>query len=148
MLKVQLEQLGYIEFVGTSMLPLLKPGDKVCLQRDKFVPLIGDVVLFLDNHILIMHRIVSIDKNRKTVITRGDAKLISDSEIEFSEIVGYLDGLYQSSKKKGYFPLHLSIWNKFMQLVVRLDKKNFKIAFIISYSIKIGLKILRKIHFI
>ncbi len=77
----------YFEFNGSSMLPTLKPGDKL-LVACVGVVCVGDVVVFqLHDKLYIAHRVVSVDS--RGIITRGDNVRTHDARIlQPDEITG------------------------------------------------------------
>ena len=48
----------------------------------------GDVITFTTGSLTVTHRIVSIDKEKQTVITKGDANNTEDGSIAYSNIKG------------------------------------------------------------
>ena len=54
---------------------------------------VGDVVAFRSGGIIITHRIVSIDQEHKTLITKGDANPSQDSPVPFTSVVGKVVGV-------------------------------------------------------
>lgn len=48
----------------------------------------GDVITFTTGSLTVTHRIVSIDKEKQTVITKGDANNTEDGSISYSNIKG------------------------------------------------------------
>jgi hypothetical protein len=72
-------------FSGTSMMPSISPGQKVAVECG-LDPCIGDVVVFLrDNHIGV-HRLVA--RCRDGLLTWGDANPLPDDPIEPGRVVG------------------------------------------------------------
>lgn len=71
---------------GTSMSPLIKSDDTVVITPDKKVN-IGDVVLVkTDGRRLLLHRVTR--KQKKGVVTMGDAALTDDGFIPYENILG------------------------------------------------------------
>jgi signal peptidase I len=76
---------------GTSMLPALWPGEKVWVEQTNVDALrSGDVIVFVRDHQLVVHRVVGIAKstNRAALTTRGDAQLEDDVPVEPRDVVG------------------------------------------------------------
>lgn len=72
-----------------SMEPVLSVDDLVLVRvQDSYQT--GDVVVYQDGSILIIHRIISVDG--ETVITQGDANTAADEPITLSDIKGKMTG--------------------------------------------------------
>lgn len=74
---------------GDSMRPLIRreldPVTIVPITRDL---LLGDVVLFTDGKRYVVHRIISISEDRKTIITLGDNCMGPDAPLRPDQILG------------------------------------------------------------
>jgi len=73
------------------MLPALWPGEKVWVEQTNVDELQnGDVIVFVRDHQLVVHRVVGIAKstNRTALTTRGDAQLEDDVPVEPRDVVG------------------------------------------------------------
>jgi signal peptidase I len=76
---------------GTSMLPALWPGEKVWVEQTNVDELRnGDVIVFVRDRQLVVHRVVGIAKgtSRAALTTRGDAQLDDDVPVEPRDVVG------------------------------------------------------------
>jgi Peptidase S24-like len=71
---------------GTSMLPVIWPGDILKIENLTGALEIGDVVLVERGERLFVHRLVHADKDRWTM--RGDALRKSDPAVSRSQILG------------------------------------------------------------
>jgi signal peptidase I len=92
-----------------SMWPELKIGDLVLVQAVKKEAIqIGDIVVYKNKNGFTIHRVIEMKENVLT--TKGDANNISDSPIEFKEIIGktleWGNGKPVRIPKLGY----ISIW--------------------------------------
>jgi signal peptidase I len=80
-----------LSVAGGSMLPTLRPGDILEIQRvaDKDLSL-GDIVVFARGNRLVVHRVMEMkrEKNEVTVITRGDRSPKADAPISSGEVLG------------------------------------------------------------
>lgn len=72
-----------------SMEPELSIDDLIFVKEQDHYE-VGDVVVFQDGSILVVHRILEI--NGETVITKGDANNADDGEMEISRIKGKVIG--------------------------------------------------------
>ena len=68
-----------------SMEPAIAMDELIIVQASDSYEL-GDVVVYQDGHMLVVHRIVAMDGN--TVTTRGDANNTEDSPIEMTQVKG------------------------------------------------------------
>lgn len=76
---------GAAVILSGSMEPQLSVNDLIIVKpEDSYV--VGDIVVYQDKSILIVHRIVDIDEN--TITTKGDANYSSDKPIDISAIKG------------------------------------------------------------
>lgn len=78
-----------IEVHGSSMLPVILPGD--LLRVEAGAPSIGDVVVFLRDNRVCAHRVVRITDC--TVITLGDANSDPDPCVNKNDILGRVTSL-------------------------------------------------------
>jgi len=108
---------------GTSMLPLVRPGD-VALVRQASLENVrcGDVVLFKRENHLVVHRIV---EKRGTLeaaefFAKGDAHPHSDGRVEEKELLGRVVRLYRGGKRIDLeAPGHLALGLLISQLSLR-----------------------------
>ncbi len=74
---------------GLSMFPLYLPGDEVRLiSIDISKVQKGDVVSFVRNSGVVLHRVVNVKPAIKKVTTKGDGLIDKDEQINFSDIEG------------------------------------------------------------
>jgi len=78
----------YLKVNGMSMYPFMRDGDIIKITKITAKDMkIGDIILFKTSEdILVAHRLIS--KNKETYLTKGDARLGSDSKIMKSHLVG------------------------------------------------------------
>ena len=79
---------GYAIVLSGSMQQTFDVNDLLIIQKcDTYEP--GDIVSFVDKkNTLVTHRLVSIDYENKTMITRGDANNVDDEPLEPDRIKG------------------------------------------------------------
>lgn len=81
---------------GTSMIPLINPGDIVFFNKVKESDIaVGDIVAFYDGKKLIIHRVIAKEKDK--ILAKGDNVSAPDSPLEESDILGKvirIDGKY------------------------------------------------------
>ncbi len=70
---------------GNSMLPSLRPGDEVIVDRNPTRIRRGDLVTFQDGDRLIVHRVVQCDP---PIVTRGDNAPYLDAPLRPEQLVG------------------------------------------------------------
>jgi signal peptidase I len=76
---------------GTSMVPSILPGDLISIQRAGLREISpGEVVVFIQNGRLLVHRVVSSGSSFDTpwLITRGDRLCHNDPPVFSSELLG------------------------------------------------------------
>ena len=71
---------------GRSMLPTLADGDHVDVSLAPATPRPGDVVLFLENGLPILHRVLSTKRGR--LLTQGDASPRPDPPVPLTRVLG------------------------------------------------------------
>ena len=79
-------------FAGTSMLPSIAPGEPVSVECG-LVPEIGDVVMFLRDDQIGVHRLVA--HCCDALVTWGDANPLPDFPIDTERVVGTIRGIPQ-----------------------------------------------------
>jgi signal peptidase I len=88
--------------VGTSMLPVIHPGDQLEVERADLKEILpGDIVVYARHGRLIVHRVVSIgtDCAREAyLITRGDRSPSNDSPVFSSEVLGLVRALQRGRR--------------------------------------------------
>jgi len=83
---------------GYSMNPFIRNGDILTLQgiaRDSLYP--GEIVAFIRNGILFIHRILEARRTDGMVLTKGDNLLISDTLSRPEEIMGMVIAINDTS---------------------------------------------------
>jgi len=83
-------KISIIPVSGQSMLPLIKPGDRLVVSHHIGRLHLGDVITFYDKHILVVHRIMRLKKQpgHMCVTTKGDNASIYDNPISSEDILG------------------------------------------------------------
>ena len=85
--------VGMAVVLSGSMEPELSVNDVIIVQQQDGYE-VGDVVVYQSSGALVVHRIVRIDG--ETVVTKGDANNVEDSEMSISlikgEVVGHIGG--------------------------------------------------------
>jgi len=83
---------------GYSMMPFIREGDTLVMNRAKMDHLKpGDIVAFIRNRLLFIHRIIEIGLMDEWVLTKGDHLAISDSLIKPEEVLGVVTFINQTS---------------------------------------------------
>lgn len=93
---------------GTSMVPSILPGDFVTIQRASPKEIsVGEVVLYLRNRQLIIHRVVDQQiaasgerAAESRLITRGDRVLRNDPPVSSQELLGRVVSIERDSRKR------------------------------------------------
>lgn len=95
-----------------SMRPLIQPGDILevkCCSIDTLT--CGDIVTIWQNdlNILLTHRLIRIDPDKKQIILRGDANKMNDHPINFEAYLGKVVTIKRGQRTfelyQGYFGL-------------------------------------------
>jgi signal peptidase I len=98
---------------GTSMVPAVRPGDVLTIQRRAITELVlGDVVVFARGGRLFAHRVVELVSTAAgalTVIARGDAHRRSDPPVTMTEVVGVVVALTRGGRQL-HEPFAYSPW--------------------------------------
>jgi signal peptidase I len=82
-------QSARVKVKGLSMLPWLIPGDGITLQPiNKRELRVGQVIVFQGENNWIAHRLIKINPENSTYITRGDANLHHDRPLSLHQIKG------------------------------------------------------------
>lgn len=79
---------GFAVVLSGSMQPALNVNDLIIVQSgESYEP--GDIITFTDEHnSLVTHRLVRIDTEKGTMVTKGDANNITDRVLETDRIKG------------------------------------------------------------
>lgn len=113
--------IGYTPYsvITGSMEPSYSVGSMIYVKSVSFNDLkVGDAITFKGGNYLVTHRIVEIDKDNKSVITKGDANNSIDGSIKYDDIVGRASDL--SIPHLGYISNKLSTINGKVLLVIIL----------------------------
>jgi signal peptidase I len=84
-----------IRVAGTSMLPLIRPGDVLLVRSlDMMRVKRNDVILFTAGQRLFAHRVVRVERrgDRRVLITRGDMHDHDDPAVTESQFLGRIEG--------------------------------------------------------
>ncbi|MFH1159977.1 MAG: signal peptidase I [bacterium] len=74
---------------GHSMTPFIHDGDLLTLHRVRTANLQpGEIVAFIRNGLLFIHRIIEVSMTDEMVLTKGDNLLISDKLLKPEEVLG------------------------------------------------------------
>jgi hypothetical protein len=84
-----------LKALGSSMIPAIRPGDTLVVERQILSGLrIGDVAVYLRGGRLFAHRVVKVGgESERTVITRGDAMAHGDPPLLAHETVGRVQAI-------------------------------------------------------
>lgn len=83
--------IGYTPYtvITGSMEPNYSVGSMIYVKPVSFSDLkVGDAITFKGGNYVVTHRIVEIDKENESVVTKGDANNAIDGTIKYSDIVG------------------------------------------------------------
>lgn len=82
-------------FAGSSMEPALSPGSEVLLRcGEPGTP--GDVIAFVADGRLVVHRVVARARDGRWTLTRGDARVLPDVPIlDADDILGRVAGVWR-----------------------------------------------------
>lgn len=86
-----LREVGHaaIEVHGSSMLPVILPGDVLKVEAGQAA--LGDIVVFIRNDRVWAHRVIAISGNE--IVTRGDANPNPDASLHYEEVLGRVSSL-------------------------------------------------------
>jgi hypothetical protein len=84
----------WVDASGSSMHPLIHPGDKLLVEFGTDLPRLGEIVVFADGGRVVAHRLV---RRRRSVagvqlLTRGDATLDFDRPVRADQTFGVVRG--------------------------------------------------------
>lgn len=84
-----------LKVTGSSMLPVVWPGDEIAVIRSEYAELLpGQIVLYHRNGAFTAHRVERIAHDH--LITRGDSLLVPDLPVEPDEIVGRVVSIFRN----------------------------------------------------
>jgi signal peptidase I len=81
----------YVRAWGTSMVPAIRPGDLICLQRAELAEIcVGEIAAFVREGRLTIHRVASKNANSPELqlVTRGDRLRRDDPPVPADELIG------------------------------------------------------------
>jgi len=104
-----------LKVTGASMLPVIRPGDLITVQRRNPQELkTGEVILFRRNGGLTTHR--SIQVGEEFFLTRGDSLPLHDSPIPPSEVLGLVESAQRNGRTVRLYP---SPWQRVVATLLR-----------------------------
>jgi len=87
-----------LKVTGSSMLPVIWPGDEITVVRSEHAELQpGQVILYRRNGRLTAHRIEEIAQDH--LITRGDSLPTPDAPVQIDEIVGQVVNILRNGQE-------------------------------------------------
>lgn len=104
---------GLVTVTSGSMEPAISVGDMLLIKEQKEYNK-EDIVTFMDQQVLITHRIIEIDPTQQ-VVTQGDSNNAADAPIGLEQIEGKVMLILP---KIGYLPLFLKTKAGIFSLVV------------------------------
>lgn len=109
-----------IQSQGTSMLPILHPGDILFIRKISFQKIkVNDVILVKKNRNIFAHRVIY---KQKYLITKGDNNLKSDGKILPSQIIGLIYQIKRNGKIINIDDIYLIQSTLYFQEIVRIKK--------------------------
>jgi signal peptidase len=103
---------------GGSMLPLIRPGDTVCIapcQPQQVRP--GEIIVFQRGSTLIMHRLLACSAH--SLQTRGDSCRLDDAPIHPSDVLGRVVAIERDGV---CYPLPQHAWPALYRVLGRLAR--------------------------
>jgi signal peptidase I len=98
-----------ISIVGNSMLPLMRDGDRVLVAHasDDFHP--GDVIVFWQSNVLVVHRVIRIDHTPEQVhfLTKGDNAPNFDPLVGVEQVIGRVLAVQRGNRE---IPIDTATW--------------------------------------
>ena len=81
---------AWIEVMGWSMSPLIRPGDELYVEFGDRRPRRGEIAVFRDGELMIAHRVVGGERSgsKELLITRGDGMATFDPPFPAGEVLG------------------------------------------------------------
>ncbi|MDD6796317.1 MAG: signal peptidase I [Clostridiaceae bacterium] len=75
--------------ISGSMEPKYNVGSMIYVKDISFDELsVGDIVTFKESNIIVSHRIIDIDYDNKSIVTKGDANNVKDGTMYANNIIG------------------------------------------------------------
>jgi len=114
-------QVVKVKANGHSMIPFIHDGDILTLSGiAQEPPQPGEIVAFIRNELLFIHRLLEVDRRTGMALTKGDHLLISDQLLANEEVIGRVTAIRERSLagrqllQRLFFRLYrycLLIWN-------------------------------------
>jgi signal peptidase I len=101
--------------MGCSMLPAIRPGDVLAVERhnsDELQP--GEIILYNRNGKLTAHRIIQVLD--ESLLTQGDSLPSRDLPVQFGEVVGRVIGICRNGRPVS---LQRSPWQSVLAAILR-----------------------------
>jgi signal peptidase I len=98
----QSDELHWLPVRGSSMLPLLRDGDRILVSHQLSGVQRGDILVFQQVDGLVAHRVVSITRgpgNRRVYRTKGDNCTTFDAPLSAAEALGLVDVISRDGKE-------------------------------------------------
>lgn len=95
------EKLNELAVSGRSMKPFLNKGMKVVVKHNRDLVKTGDIIVYLRNNRLILHRVLRIIKQGDNIcfLTKGDSAMSFDNPlVDRSEVVGIVISISNNKK--------------------------------------------------
>ena len=105
---------------GRSMIPFLRPGQKVKLTPTKLSQIVlGDLVAFHKQDYLVVHRVHAVLSANGSIqlLTKGDSNLNPDAPVTFENYLAKVDGVYRRGAWRTFSPTSLH-----SRIVLRIGK--------------------------
>jgi signal peptidase I len=121
--------------MGCSMLPAIRPGDVLMVERhhsDELQP--GQVILYSRNGKLTAHRIIQVSD--EYLLTQGDSLPSRDLPVRWSEVVGRVTGICRNGRPVS---LQRSPWQSVVAAILR--RSELCIRLYLRLSSRVGLDV-------
>lgn len=112
-----------IPIEGSSMLPLLRHGDRVTVTHGLDGLRRGDVIVFRRGDRLVAHRLLK--TGRQTFITKGDHTLHLDAPVPAAAVLGRVVGVQRGARLA---PLDTPAWRRAGALIAALSAGAARVA--------------------
>jgi signal peptidase I len=98
----QADESHWLPVRGSSMLPLLREGDRILVSHQLSGAKRGDILVFQQGDGLVAHRVVSITRNhrnRRVYRTKGDNCTYLDAPLSAAEALGLVNVISRDGKE-------------------------------------------------
>lgn len=98
---IRSEKSNELDVSGNSMKPLLNEGMQVVVEHRRSSIKTGDIIIYLRNNRLILHRVlrIIIQKSSKRFLTKGDSAMSFDKPlVSQNEIIGVVNSISNDNK--------------------------------------------------